>query len=487
MTENADLLAIRLEALELDITKVRDAVEVAKRRGRQLEQAVTSLKPQRRVLNAMRMHLDSLVEAMRDEPKIADLVGEQVDRLPDDLVRDTEAFETVIGAVSETVCVLERAIRDTLTLNSESIGRLQTSLNQRCEEVDQSLRGLRKDLASTGLDARREQWQRYQSLLDDKARPVFMEYVDFLGGLTVRDTGLDDRVCEMTDALLRRYTGIAPQALPLPARQAALGSALDSVVLLGFPEWSIWGIPLVAHEVGLAYAHDLNDPALPDLVDRFSGDPGPDPLGVEGGSAPRRTTKYVRELLADAFATYTLGLSYACAALLLRLSPRHDDPYDPTQPRDLERARVIMLVLLTGGDTSPVPGGSFTDEVQVLQDTWRDAVRAYAAPGEAAAALKESVGPPPERDWLDEFASAAVELFRHRMTIRPYNEERWRASSTWLEALQDGTSAPGWITPEDAVPDALTAAWRLRLLPQTRPHDLAERVKQAWSGRGRGV
>ncbi len=481
MTESPDLLLIRLDALELDIAKVGECVEIAKNRGLLLEEAMDALRPQKRILKALAGRLNDLADAMAEEPDLQDRLAEAVMELDSALLAAPKMIASVIDAVGETEARLAKVKATNVTLEADNLTRLQYSLNQRCEKVRDRVVALREEVVGSAPDARREQWLQYQRLLEDQARPVFMEYVDFLGGLTVRDTGLDDQVCAMTDALLTRFTAATSKSLPLPARQAALGSALDSIVLLGFPEWSVWGIPLVAHEVGLAYAKDRNNPALAELIDRFVVKPPA--AGSTGAAAiPGRTKSYVKELLADAFATYTLGLSYACAALLLRLSPRHDDEYESDAPRDIERARVIMLTLLTGGTTAPAAGGSFTDDVSGLEATWRTAVAAHAGPAAAAAALQESEGPPPEKDWLDDFTDAAVLHFRQMtMMIRPYDDERWRASELWLEALHDGSVAPGWNPTSDAVPDVLTAAWRLRLRQDNDPDVLANQVKRLWA------
>ncbi len=487
MTETADLLKIRLDALELDIAKVGQCVDVAKKRGLLLEDAMDALRPQKRILKALSGRLNDLADAMAEEPELRESLADAVMGLDQELLKAPKMIASVIDAVGDTENRLTKVMATTVTLEDENLTRLQSSLNQRCDKVRDKVVALRRKVEVTGADERRLQWLEYQQLLEDQARPVFMEYVDFLGGLTVRDTGLDDQVCEMTDALLTRFTGATNKSLPLPARQAALGSALDSIVLLGFPEWSIWGIPLVAHEVGLAYAKDRNNPALAELIDRFVlKRTAPDQTAGTPGT-PGRTKNYVKELLADAFAAYTLGMSYACAALLLRLSPRHDEPYDPETPHDIERARVIMLTMLIGGDTAPQAGGSFTDDVSRLEETWRKAVSAHAGPAAAAEAVQESIGPPPETDWVDDFTEAAVSHFRQMtMIIRPYDDERWRASELWLEALREQTVPPGWNPASDAVPDVLTAVWRLRLTQTNDPDELASQVKQLWVETGRG-
>jgi hypothetical protein len=140
---------------------------------------------------------------------------------------------------------------------------------------------------------------------------------------------------------------------------------------------------------------------------------------------------------------------------------------------------VIMMTLETCGGS----GGSFSDAMGRLKVIWEAAVRAHAGPTQEAAAVKEAQGPPSREDWLDDFTRAAVEHFRTlNVTVRAYDDERWNASTKWKEALLDKDKVdPGWTSVDDAVPDALTAAWRLRLIEQLNPVTLAENLKERWS------
>jgi hypothetical protein len=503
MMPTRDLLTLRLDALQHDIGKVRLAVDLAQQRGRYLETAVAQLKPCRGKLRALHMQLSGLRTALADEPKIADLLDDANPDLALGLAELPERVDGLTEMIRDVATNLDDAVATTVSLDDASISKLQDSLNRRCNELEQDLEGLLDEVRTDHHGERRKQWTKYRQLLEDVARPLFEEYVDFLGGLTVRDTGLDDRVCEMTDAVLSRFKGVTPgRSLPLPARRAALGNAMDSVVLLGFPEWSIWGIPLVGHEVGLAYVKDQRDEDLMNLVSSFVEDGDPPPTASDGpsldgpeGAKPqvdtpreRRTQEHVEQLLADVFATYTLGFSYACAALLLRLDPRHDEKRRADRPRDIDRARAIMLTLTPPWRELSAEGGSFSDAVGILDGLWLEGVRAHAGPARAEAAVDEAQGPPPEEDWLDDFTKSAVELFtKQRYTIRSYGEDRWRASETWIDALRSKKVGPSWLPRDESVPDVLTAAWRMRLVDNEQPGDLANDVKERWSEGQKGL
>lgn len=470
-----DLLVLRLDALELDIKKVLAAVTVAKDRGQLLEDARHQIGACRSLLRAVQGSLDRLMTAIEDDPKILELINESSHNLDRDLCEAPKTIGVVIGNVRNAFENLGELASTAVTLGEPEA--LQSSLEQRCDELTRAIDELRGNLtAESGI--RPAHWQEYRQLLNDRARPVFAEYVDFLGGLTIRDTGLDDRICEMTDALLGRFTALSRRPLPLPARQAALGNALDSVVLLGFPEWSIWGIPLVGHEVGLRYARDRNSVELTSLIREFARADNP---RLGGQALPTET--YIQDLIADAFATYTLGFSYACAAMLLRLSPRADQSREQlSHPRDIDRARVIMMTLGSGPPSAPGAGGSFTEAVGKLQDIWNAAVRDYVEPPDAEHAALEAAGPPAARDWLDDFTAAVVKHLRSfKAIIRPYDNDRWMASDKWRVTLADNVSRPE-SDPDDVVPDLLTAAWRMRLDEVDAGVDqLAADVKKQWS------
>jgi hypothetical protein len=98
-------------------------------------------------------------------------------------------------------------------------------------------------------------WAEYERLAYQDGEPLFGEYVDLLGGLALRNTGIDSGICAMADALIRRlhYVGGRERlyhSVAVPARRGAPERTMARIIRLGFPEWTVWAVPLAAHEYG---------------------------------------------------------------------------------------------------------------------------------------------------------------------------------------------------------------------------------------------
>ena len=117
------------------------------------------------------------------------------------------------------------------------------------------------------------------------------------------------------------------------------------IIRLGFPEWSFWSLPLVAHELG----HVVVGEKLEDFLKKQAQD--------------KRERGYLEEYLADAFATEIMGPAYVCAAVLLRLNPS-----------DLISAKRawIMFNILEGMDEKS--GGEMREIFNILWKAWESAV-----------------------------------------------------------------------------------------------------------------
>ena len=225
-------------------------------------------------------------------------------------------------------------------------------------------------------------------------------------------------------------------ALSVPARQAALGTIMKSVFKLGFPEWTIWGIPLVGHEVGLSIAE--NDKGVDSLVNSTS-------FGIYRNRQ--------RSLFADIFATYTLGPAYACAAILLRFEPHHAAA-PRGDPSDIDRARLILDVL-DRLDKDQV--SSYRETVAKLRNLWQEAVDNLAQQGG---------GPPADGAGhadIDGFLAAALEIPSDSPGFKAFDSEHWLAAGDWLADLNTAAPKRSFNWDSNDVIVLLTAAWRARL------------------------
>src|SRR5207244_7964566 len=139
---------------------------------------------------------------------------------------------------------------------------------------------------------------------------VFSNYVEFLGGLALRGAGLDEGICRIADELMRSCGSFGPthwSALTIPASQEAM--TLARSIRVRFPEWTIWAVPLTAHELGQVVIREPGTPDFEKYVKR---------------QFPNAKTKqqHLRVLLADAFTTYVIGPASACSVIVLKLHPQ---------------------------------------------------------------------------------------------------------------------------------------------------------------------
>ncbi len=531
-TPQMQLLSIRLDALEADIAKVAGVLTDARRRSELTDRlsAVLSKQPvvtgagdvpsawlQLGRLNSQWLALDNALTYQLSAAKTA------IDREhPALLTRIDESFAALRASLEVAVDVVGTLHKQVVRVEDDRARLLETSLKARCAAATAEVDAIRAQLVAvepTGLGHQRSLWGQYETLLELRVRPLFGEYVDFLSGLTVRDTALDRGVCQMTDTLLAGFTDLI-DGWSVPGRRASLSPVMGNVVKLGFPEWTSWAVPLAVREIGLALADDRNKPKTQELLDRYVL------LGRSRGE--------VRHLFADAFATLMAGPSYACAAILLRLQPHHEltqsgaraarlrelletlraqqlgdvqtltgllealvdtgdeearnqalyealaSAREREEPADVHRARLCLRLLR---DQDPASQSSFGETVERLATLWEEAVVNLAPPAQSAEVRSAVQGARPEDDWLDDFVADARALVLADYPTRVFDLRAWTSTSDgWcvlLQGRQDGEVYETW----QQVVELLNAAWRLRLAQQGSFEDVAGRLDAVWGRR----
>jgi hypothetical protein len=459
------LLYARLDTLEEDIRTVRDTVNRAMTPTLEVQGIEDSLLagagPLKRVESIakhIRGHVESNESSGDPVSDICDCTdSESLKGLIDEIIK---MMDIVTDSHKKASSGLNEIVKGFVSLGGAQQYELGNHITRSCRQVTTEIAVLRGKLKTPG--GYRDRWKEFDAMVELLVRPLFTEYVDFVSGLAIRDNALDDRICSMTDELLEElYEGHLGGSLVVPANRAALGQILQSVIKLGFPEWTVWGIPLVGHEVGLKVP--LTNVQLAELLEEDKG--------YEMRPGLRAN------LLADIFATYTLGLCHAHAVIRLRLQQFRDSPLDPDQPRDADRARVILAVLDRlkgtghGGRSAGSERGSGPDGELGEDERYRGAVdmlRTFweSEAGESADADAQSP------KGLERFLDHALDTLT-AAEFRAFSPHRWTSSMTLLDLYDKG------VTPEavgqQAILDLLTAAWQLRVdMPETG----AERIEK---------
>lgn len=336
-----------------------------------------------------------------------------------------------------------------------------------------------------------------------------------------------------------------PTSFAIPATEDTtedtLASTLRRVARVTFPDWHLWALPLVAHEYGEVVvretilfsrfvdelAQEASKPTLGKLCDGLRsrlqaiGDDARRTIAMEyptraqkepGNAADvieslvpvlranepgigdlaqatadqirdclREATNRARMLVADAFATFTAGPAYACAALMLRLNP--NAPRLPSRPTDEDRARTILAVLAEMDVSDPATPPPFMEVRESLAASWGLLVEDSG-----------SGGPSQQGEWsLD--AADALRKIKYRMVRQDrvgYTKTDWIRAKRWgdrwyLEVSKGDTpevSADGPGLGDMRLRDVLNAAWHCRLqiiknLPQQDVESATGKVMNA--------
>ena len=213
-------------------------------------------------------------------------------------------------------------------------------------------------------------WKNLSRLTYKESPEIFSEYVDSLRGMALRSTGLDSEICKISDELIKKCKEAGnvgwQSSITIPDQKEALNTTFARIIRMGFPEWSIWTLPLTAHEFGHVVASEKTD--------KLPGNQ------FETMSLPK---EHLEEYIADAFATYAMGPAYAYAAILMRFDPflacfdqwEWEYPY----PSCAKRAFVILRILekmqeKASRDDPAANKETYNDVITGLRNEWRAAL-----------------------------------------------------------------------------------------------------------------
>ena len=430
----------RLKALERQIDMALDTIK-------ELQEADIAAARLEAPKSALESAMQESAQILEGFPRMEGIIGQMAERW--DQIAN-ERIPAELGNEAET--------RDT------KIAEWQTSLQGPSPP----------SASSPGAASPGEIWDEYEWMAFGKGESLFGEYVDIIGGLALRNTGVDAGVCQMADDLLHCLSGAwrsrGSGSLAVPTRKMAPMESMGQIVRLGFPEWTVWAVPVAAHEFG--HVALAGDSALMDRAETELEIPRP----------------LLDTYVADAFGAAALGPAYASALVLLALDPCRADKEERAQAPTSEPERTRTLSPDSGRfhvvreilEVMDEGNGTVSAVGETLREAWGSALDAFGLSIESA--------------WEESLRGCAHFVWRHLYETAPqlrYRASQFSAVSEW-DGL--GDHEPG-VFPSaiDDVRDILNAAWQQRLasLAQDQDHDpveLAHDARKLWRERfGRGT
>lgn len=289
-------------------------------------------------------------------------------------------------------------------------------------------------------------WTRFDAEAAECERLV-KAYLAFLEGALVRSARLDRGICDVADAFLKQLARVTVTEWSrfTIVSDGEFYAPLTDIIQLRYPHFSVWNLPVLAHEFG----HYVT----PRLMDRLAGT---NPLAeyrrevrksfesrFPAGVRERESASIVAQLdefIADTFATYTTGPAFACASLLLHFDPAHADDDPPEHPSDDRRAYVLLAML----EQRP----EYRKIADMLRLVWESSLRAAGRQPMAAT----------DR-FLDDIARRMADIWERIAPSAKLSSDDWARAAALSSARLAAAPEMRLATPRDI----LNAAWLCRL------------------------
>ncbi len=312
------------------------------------------------------------------------------------------------------------------------------SLKTDAAELQEKVEEIEKDLSGPNA------WQALSEVEAKANDHVFNESIELLGGIALRDARLDADICELADALIRSIRASRTHPNVIPGGISSMMMRIERFIRLRFPEWTIWGLPLAAHELWRVSARAQYDNLLAK------------PFGPEGSKVIEDPT--IQQCLGDAFATYFMGPAYALAAITLLFDPK----------RAQDDLRVLATVSMLRHMDAAKPD-AFSESYQTvatnLDSAWQ--------------AAKQQTGGAAIDPSKARVVEAAVAALFKQLTMFGYayfTVAEWKSARNWSEKLHSDAAVDGIeISDKHDLRHALNAVWLARL-DAARTEDISERA-----------
>ena len=381
---------------------------------------------------------------------------------------DLDEVVTKMRDIADRIATLEKGLREAKDELSKSARIASEShvalLRTQVERNDLTMLSNRANALADRLNAD-NYWAApvppYSSSIHAECESLFDEYVDLLRGMALREIGYGDDDVDIGDVftiadrmpkLWAQVDGWAWGSVVLPSRMEQNARRASGMLGIGFPEWTVWALPLVQHDVGRMF------------VSKYLAAKGQVPLYDT-------VDDIYLGLRADACATIVTGPAYACAALLLRLDPQQ------VKAGTAQALRSATIVEALSAVTSPEGADSVLSAlVRRLADEWRDAIDAASAEPEAFDQARTS-------SEVKEAVDAATRMLSDTSTVptgKPFWATSWARITASAKLLKDDKAREinvSGIGDDETRPVALAfllnAAWLARI-GSTEPEEVRD-------------
>jgi len=459
------LVRIRLEALKNILVRIRMLSESVSERREDINNLRQSIDAAGQKLNKLRDSLAPVLSAAdpaygdsRVHPSLNNFLG-SIDKEGKDLGIALKAANVSIETITQRWTPIEKVeamVRDTL----------DTQIADWIKRIDIQVEALKTANASSLNTTVADAWKEHDQIINEQMRLFsFSDYVEFLGGLALRDAGLDQGVCRIADELISSFGQIGRNwnALAIPASQEAV--TLVRSIRMGFPEWTLWAVPLTAHELGhleisgnkRKLVKGRNNTKWERYI--FSQIPG-------NNKRSKKEQQHMLIYLADALATCAMGPAYACSAILLRFNSRSAYTESDKYPPDAKRAYVILDMLARMVNRLPLTLASYSKTLAKLEAGWHDAL----------GRMKTNVLPPADQIRLQAYNKY---MFDELPSVY-YTGSRLDNARSVLDSLLKNQDPPANLQGEEEGRDVLNAAWECRLEGKYELSKIEDAAQKLW-------
>jgi hypothetical protein len=368
-----------------------------------------------------------------------------------EIVRDYDQVYRSFGNLADKVSsLLEDSSRYKVPVRDDVISRHETRLAR--------LKSIPEDLDSSP-SKRENAWKTYREEHLEIHR-LLSEYVEFMGGLALRDVGFDEGICDFADELIPTYkltTDKDFRSMTIPGRQETIPMTWARIVRMGYPEWSIWALPLAAHDLWYAMAQET--------------------IGAQQRIAKFDVAaKWIQECLADAYAVWATGPAYAYATVFLRLNPLSAFKHDGEHPSDDTRAYAIleMWERMNLEEPNNLP---YSLDIKELTEEWQKAIEFAKPVGDPDKKRKSEFQEDVKgKEKLKILIPALVDSLKSK-TLPGFAPKSWALSKGLAQRLLKGDQ----IHPGDAgFRSVLNAAWLARLERPEAAAIITKRCLDLW-------